>query len=178
MTSTSINAQVRTRTRSPLVADRVAAERERSLTYRQLDWDNECFFNFGEGRDPAPCPACSRTGFYGPRFEEPNRPFRACRFCGFSQNVDGPPQWYRPVVHACHPWPSCARAPYLWWIPPGIASLDCPFCSKTIDVAAFVVRTPSDDPLHPWWRVPQHRPRSYYVRFWENWEPTKGRVYF
>lgn len=177
MTSPSTNARVRNPDQSPQVADTLATERERNLDYLQADWDSECFFNFGEGRDPTPCPTCSRTGFYGPRFAEPNSRYRACRFCGFSQNVDGPPQWYRPVVHACTPWPTCAKAPYLWWIAPGQASFECPYCHETAEVSAFVVRAPADDHHHPWWKVPQHRRRSYYLRFWENWDSTKGRVY-
>ncbi len=147
------------------------------LAYTQADWDDECFANFGEGRDPAPCPACGRTGFYGPRIEDPDRRYRACRFCGFTQDVDGAAQRYRPTAHDCAPWPTCAKAPYLWWVAPGVASYTCPFCRERAVVSKCLVSAPVDDSNHPWWKVPQRRNRAYYVRFWENWDPTKGRVY-
>lgn len=173
----STNARVDPSAKPRPTAGGAELDREAGLTYQQGDWDNECFLNFGEGRDPSPCLACGRTGFYGPRFEEPDRRYRACRFCGFTQNVDGPPQWYRPIVHACDTWPTCAKAPYIWWVAPGIASFSCPFCHEPAKVSEFLVRAPADDPHHPWWKVPQHQRRVYYVRFWENWQPTKGRVY-
>ncbi len=175
MASTPANTRFRTVQR--LHAMGSVGKIERDLIYTQEDWDSECFLNFGEGRDPGPCPGCERVGFYGPRFEEPDRRYRGCRFCGFTQAVDGPPQWYRPVVHNCEGWPTIAKAPYIWWIAPGVTSYPCPYCSHKASVAECAITPPSDDPHHPWWRVPQGRNRSYYVRFWENWEATKGRVY-
>lgn len=148
-----------------------------TAAYSQSDWDNECFHHFGEGRDPNPCVACGKTGFFGPRFEEPDRRYRSCRFCGFTQDVDGPPLWYRPVVHGCESWPTCAKAPYIWWVAPGLVSFPCPFCRESGAVTEFLVTAPADDPHHPWWKVPQDRNRAYYARFWENWPVTRGRVY-
>ncbi len=81
------------------------------------------------------------------------------------------------MVHGCAPWPTCAKAPYIWWVAPGAKTFECPFCRDTAEVVQFAITAPGDDPHHPWWKVPQRRKRSYYVRFWENWDPTKGRVY-
>jgi hypothetical protein len=70
-----------------------------------------------------------------------------------------------------------AKAPYIWWVAPDVESYLCPFCGKRTSVAEATVLRPVDDAEHPWWRVPQGRSRYYYIRFWENWEVTKGRVH-
>jgi len=145
--------------------------------YSLADWEDDCFHMFGEGRDPEPCPECGRTAFYGPRILDPDRRFRQCRFCGFTQDVAGEPVFYVPTRHDCQSWPTCARAPYLWWVDPDLASYRCPYCKEDVEVKAATVRRPVDDKEHPWWRVPQNRKRFYYLRFWENWEITKGRVH-
>jgi hypothetical protein len=44
-------------------------------------------------------------------------------------------------------------------------------------VSRSLVKRPVDDAEHPWWKVPQGRKRSYYIRFWDNWEFTKGRSF-
>ncbi len=92
------------------------------LPFSRADWEAACFAAFGEGRDPAICPDCGRTGFYGPRIEEPERRYRQCRFGGFTQGVDRAPERYRPTVHRCTHWPSCAHAPYVWWVAPKVAT--------------------------------------------------------
>jgi hypothetical protein len=140
-------------------------------------WEQEAFANFGEGRSPSPCPECGRTGFYGPRLDAAERRYRQCRFCGFTQAVGEPPVRCQAIVHGCADWPWCARAPYLWWVEPGVDSCDCPFCRKPVDVGAVEVLRPVEDEEHPWWRVPQNRSRFYYSRFWSNWAVTNGRVF-
>ncbi|NIN11525.1 MAG: hypothetical protein GTN62_08470 [Gemmatimonadales bacterium] len=145
--------------------------------YTLTDWEEEAFATFGEGQAPGPCPECGRTGFYGPRVADPERRYRQCRFCGFTQDVGQPPTQYRPTAHSCGEWPQCARASYIWWVPPGLGSYRCPFCGEDVKVSEALVARPVDDPDHPWWRVPQRRKRFYYLRFWENWEYTKGRVH-
>lgn len=145
--------------------------------YTLAAWDAECYSVFGEGRDPAPCPSCGRTGFYGPRMAEPEEHYRACRFCGFAQHVGGSAERYVPTVHGCDGWPECARAPYLWWAPPQRRSYTCPFCARKVSVKKGRVAAPVEDRDHPWWKVPQHRKRSYYVRFWDNWPVSRGRSY-
>lgn len=139
-------------------------------------WDEEAFAVFAEGRDPQPCPVCGRMGFFGPRVVGVVR-HRACRFCGFYQEVDGPAARATPTVHGCGEWPEIARAPYIWWAAPGEASYTCSFCRGTVEIGACTVTPPSEDRKHPWWRVPQGRNRFYYARFWENWPFTKGRVF-
>jgi hypothetical protein len=146
-------------------------------TYSQADFEEECFEQFGEGRDPEPCPVCERVGFYAPRIVDPDGRFRQCRFCGFTQHVEGPALTYVPIRHDCSDWPECARAPYLWWIPPEQETFRCAYCGESVSVADAIVPRPVDDKDHPWWRVPQGKKRFYYRRFWENWEVTKGRVH-
>jgi hypothetical protein len=150
---------------------------EEDVPYTPAAWDEECFSLFAEGRDPAPCPSCGRTGFYGPRVGPTGERFRACRFCGLHQDVNGPPTRARPSIHRCSTWPEIARAPYIWWLAPGREEYHCPFCDQTVQLAATLGTVPSDEPQHPWWKVPQNRTRFYYARFWENWPFTKGRVF-
>lgn len=164
------------------IADRqLGSVRVRS--YSESDWEEESYTLFGERADPVPCPECGRTGFYGPRAADPDGKFRICRFCGFCQPVGDVPVQLRPVVHGCAEWPECARAPYVWWIPPDATRFTCPFCGRGAVVEprnrflkGVVVDPPSADSSHPWHRVPQGRSYSYYLKFWENWECTRGRV--
>jgi hypothetical protein len=140
-------------------------------------WDDECFNLFAEGRDPGACPSCGRIGFYGPRVGADGSRTRACRFCGFYQAVDHPPDRSRPAAHRCATWPEVARAPYIWWLPPGVDHYHCPFCDRPVTLEESRITPPNEDPAHPWWKVPQARTRFYYSRFWENWAYTKGRVF-
>jgi len=154
-----------------------------SLEFTEADWDQESYELFGERMDPRPCPKCGRTGFFGPRAADPGLKFRSCRFCGFSQEVNCDPVQFLPVVHSCDDWPVCAKAPYVWWVHPSEERFTCPFCGRDSDVRSRNVFTPgvlSASPAetedHAWHKVPQGRPYSYYLRFWENWEFTRGRV--
>lgn len=147
------------------------------IQYTRADFEEHCFQQFGEGRDPDPCPVCLRTGFYGPRIADPDKRFRQCRFCGFTQHADGPVVTYVPTAHRCKDWPIVARAPYLWWMSPDATSYRCGYCRETVQVEAVRVARPVDDENHPWQRVPQGKNRFYYSRFWENWQVTKGRVF-
>jgi hypothetical protein len=141
-------------------------------------WDEDAFAAFAEGRDPTPCPACGRVGFYGPRVAGPTGVrLRACRFCGFYQVAGGPPARAHPTAHGCPDWPEIARARYVWWAAPDETSYLCPFCQETVQVGDHATGVPSEDPNHPWWRVPQGKTRFYYARFWENWPFTRGRVF-
>jgi hypothetical protein len=121
--------------------------------YTESDWEEESYRLFMERSDPAPCPQCGRTGFFGPRAADPGLKFRACRFCGFWQAIGEKKQF------------------------------DCPYCGQVAKVESHnafergsAQLAPVDDPDHPWRKVPQGRPYSYYLRFWENWPVTKGRV--
>lgn len=144
--------------------------------YTRADWEAESFSIFAEGADPGACPQCGRTGFYGPRFADPDRRYRACRFCGFWQDVDGGAERYLPTAHACELWPEVSKAPYIWWIEPGTDAYDCPFCQEPVLVDSSTVPVPADTPQHPWWRIPQGRGQSFYQRLWRNWEWSTGRT--
>jgi hypothetical protein len=147
------------------------------LAYTRRDWEEDLMANFGEGRDPIPCPDCSRTGFYGPRIDAVERHYRQCRFCGFTQMVGQAWERHLPTAHDCDSWPECARAPYVWWVGPEVESYLCPYCGKRVTVSGSLVFRPAEDLSHPWWKVPQNRSKEYYSRFWENWEVSFGRVF-
>ena len=87
-----------------------------TIEYTEDEWAEESYALGAERADPVPCPRCKRTGFYGPRALEAK--YRACRFCGFFQEVGHGPLRFVPVVHACNSWPECAKAAYVWWVPP------------------------------------------------------------
>lgn len=148
----------------------------RSGDYTRSDWDAESFALFAEGADPPACPECGRTAFFGPRFVEPNRRYRGCRFCGFWQEVDGAPEQYLPTVHDCAKWPECSRSPYIWWVSPDTESYPCPYCHEDVAVALCITPVPYEDPDHPWWKIPQGRTQSFYQRLWRNWEVSSGRT--
>ncbi len=154
-----------------------------TANYGLEDWDEDSYQLFVERKDPEPCPICGRTGFYGPRAADPGVKFRSCRFCGFNQIVDEEPVQFLPLVHSCDVWPSCAKAPYVWWVQPGQQQFTCPFCGRRSEVRGrnvfkpgVLVVSPAEAEDHPWHKVPQHRSYAYYQRFWENWEFTKGRI--
>jgi hypothetical protein len=156
---------------------------DRTLTYSRDAWEEESYELFVERAEPRPCPKCGRTGFYGPRASDPGLKYRQCRFCGFWQAAGGRPVQFRPTIHGCEEWPECARAPYIWWVHPDDRRYTCPFCSQQVNVESHntfmkgvLVLAPIQDLDHPWRKVPQNRPYSYYQRFWENWPCTKGRV--
>ncbi len=131
---------------------------------------------FRRGSRPRVLPGLRQDRLLRPRIEEPERRYRQCRFCGFTQEVDSPPQRYRPTVHRCAQWPGCARAPYIWWVAPKVATYRCPFCSERVIVSKALVKRPADDPRHGWQHVPQRKSRFYYAEFWSKWEYSKGRV--
>ena len=145
--------------------------------YARTQWEEETFALFAEGGDPPACPQCGRTGFYGPRVSDRVGEHRACRFCGFFQEVKGEVQRATPCVHDCTDWPEVAKAPYIWWLEPGRDAFTCAFCGDACAADSARITAPVDDDDHPWWRVPQARSRFYYARLWENWPFTKGRVF-
>ena len=161
----------------------MSLDKVRTLPYTLEDWETESYQLFVERADPAPCPKCGRTGFFGPRASDPGLKYRACRFCGFWQAVGEDPIQFRPTIHDCEEWPECARAPYVWWVHPEDRRYTCPFCDQKVNVKSHntymkgvLVLSPFENLDHPWRKVPQNRPYTYYLRFWENWPITKGRV--
>ena len=154
-----------------------------TLQYSETQWDEDSFRLFGERMDPEACPKCGRTGFFGPRAADPGVKFRCCRYCGFNQVIGEEPVQMLPVVHKCADWPVCAKAPYVWWVHPEDRKFTCPFCGRDSDIhgrnvfaPSLLVDSPSESENHPWRKVPQNQSYAYYLRFWENWDFTKGRV--
>jgi hypothetical protein len=145
--------------------------------YSASRWDEEAFALFAEGRDPSVCPRCGTSGFYGPRVAVDGTRYRACRFCGLFQEVGGAAQRAQPTRHDCATWPEIARAPYIWWAPPGVTEYPCPFCGGGVRVPEHPAPIPATDPLHPWWKVPHRRTRFWYASFWDRWPYTKGRIF-
>ncbi len=173
--------QTNTGTEEMLLTDTQAPQTASQYTEEQ--WEEDSYMLFGERAEPRPCPKCGHTGFYGPRAADPALKFHCCRFCGFYQEVGGEQAQFLPVVHGCDAWPVCAKAPYVWWLPPDAERFLCPFCGHSAVVrslnvfkAGIMVDRPSDLADHPWRKVPQSRDYAYYLRFWENWDFTKGRV--
>ena len=164
------------RTRVTPLPGRFTVPVMRSGSYTDGHWEAESYAIFAEGGNPGPCPDCGRTGFYGPRFTDPDVKCRACRFCGFFQTVGGAVERHRPTVHGCAAWPSVSRAPYLWWVSPDATSYACPYCGDPVDVSAATVAAPATDIDHPWWRVPQYRTQTFYKGLWSHWECSAGRT--
>ena len=153
--------------------------------YTDEQWDEESYALLAERADPAHCPACGLTGFYGPRARDDAPKFHECRFCGFYQEVGQQSTRRRPVSHDCDQWPEIAGAPYVWWIAPDERWFHCNFCDRRAAVETSNVfmkgsgiTAPSDNPNHPWWHVPQDQSYSFYYSYWEQWPSTKGRVVF
>lgn len=147
------------------------------------EWEDAIFAQAAEQADPEPCPNCKRTGFYGPRARDKGLKFRQCRFCGLWQGVGKSALQLIPVSHDCDDWPEVAGASYIWWVPLDLKHFECPYCDKSVVVKStnpFVkaaqVTAPAEDPDHPWNDVPQGASYLEYVRFWEQWPTTKGRV--
>jgi predicted RNA-binding Zn-ribbon protein involved in translation (DUF1610 family) len=129
------------------------------------------------GAEPLPCPKCGRTGFYGPRTRRWHRNYRACRFCGFWQDLDDKAKYCRSVVHGCSRWPHVAGAPYIWWVLPGQRAFTCPYCMAEVRVESAEVNNPYFNRSHPWWKVPQNKSQARYMKFWAQWPMSRGRPY-
>lgn len=151
-----------------------------SGAYTESDWDAENDALLG-GAEPAECPGCRRTGFYGPRRASPERKYGACTFCGFVQDVGEPAVRYRATVHRCEGWPRVAGAPYIHWVPPEEVSCPCPCCGQPVRAAEAEIPPPADDPDHPWWKVPQKMTQVDSLLFWrssiDSRLPLQSRLY-
>ncbi|UCC47879.1 MAG: hypothetical protein JSV41_10395 [Gemmatimonadota bacterium] len=146
-----------------------------TLAYSEVAWSAE-MRERDRGDQPRACPACRRTGFYGPREDEAGRHYRMCQFCGFFQSVGEARAQLRPCVHPCGLVREVAGAPYITWVPREQLSYYCESCKGEAAVAESLVTSPAEDADHPWWRVPQQLSHQEYVRFWlTNGAP--GRVY-
>lgn len=136
-----------------------------TLEYLEAAWSAEVRER-DRGGQPRACPACRRTGFYGPREDEDGRHYRMCTFCGFLQNLGQARTQLRPCVHPCGLVPEVAGAPHITWVLSDQLSYHCDFCKGEAAVAESLVTSPAEDADHPWWRVPQELSQQEYVRFW------------
>ena len=143
-------------------------------TFSASDWDEEFRSVFARGVSPPSCPACQRSGFYGPRKAD-DRLYQMCKFCGLYQEPEKDPVQLISTVHDCPGWPRVAGASYIWWVQPFESSYTCPTCGSTVKVSSAVVKRPVDDPDHPWWSVPQGMTFAEARKFWV--EHGQPRVY-
>lgn len=123
------------------------------MIYTENQWENEMDLNKFCGKHPnlfhsgctIPCPNCQAVGFYGPKItvndttEEITRRYRACKFCGFWQEVNnGEP--YRCIALYCN---SCDS--YDWTAPKD--EEDYKSCKKC-GVQFRKIEWASDNPNH------------------------------
>jgi hypothetical protein len=127
-----------------------------SFTYTFEDWQNE-LHALRDGGDPAPCPRCGRRGFYEPKWAEPNRYYRACKFCGFWQNVGEDPM--NVIRYEC-------RAPDHWSADWKVATeaWSC-MCGRTFTPDQRV-SWPVNDKGHWWNEAPAYGTQADFRKFW------------
>ena len=130
------------------------------LTYSLDEWQRD-LDALRANSDPPPCPCCSRRGFYEPKWAEPNRHYRACKFCGFFQNVDDAP--YDVIRYECRDPNHDVVAD--WKVP--TETWTCTLCGR-LYLPVQHVPWPADDPLHPWNQVPISGSQDEYRRFWNH----------
>lgn len=123
------------------------------MTYTESDWEKEMSLNKFCGRHPnwfysgctIPCPSCKSVGLYGPKLsvdettKEINRIYRACKFCGWWQDVGGEPYFCIPI--------HCKSCNIYDWTQPKEEKdfKSCPKCG----VKYVKTKPPSDDQNHP-----------------------------
>jgi len=140
-----------------IAVTRVAlSSRCRTLIYSLAEWRVENAALEG-GDNPQPCPCCRRTGFYAPRQADGPRFYRACKYCGFWQDVDKTP--HEIIRYECRDshWVADWKEPHEAWT--------CPEC-KTIFHPDEAVLWPSENPTHWWGEAPVSGTQEDYRRFW------------
>src|SRR6266849_5044736 len=137
----------------------------RSTNFSVSDWDEEFLAIFARRESPPLCPACYRSGFYGPR-KAGSRSYRMCKFCGLYQAPGQQAVQLIATVHGCTTWPETIGAKYIWWVQPSEDKYKCPSCSSEVRVASSTVNRPIDDSSHPWWTVPQGMTFEEAREFW------------
>jgi len=143
-------------------------------TFSASDWDEEFRAIFARREPPRACPACHRSGFYGPRKSD-DRVYQMCKLCGLYQAADDTPVQLIATVHDCRGWPEIVGAPYVWWVQPQEEDYQCPYCGSAVKVSSVTVRRPVDNPDHPWRTVPQAMTFEEARHFWV--EHGQPRVY-
>jgi len=129
----------------------------RALSYARPDWQREQEYLKRNG-DPQPCPCCNCRGFYAPRADDSGRRYRACKFCGFWQNVGSPPhEIIRYECRGSNHWVADWKGPHESWT--------CPRCGEVYrpeQAAAW----PADDVSHWWHEAPKKGAQQDYRDFW------------
>ena len=129
-----------------------------ALAYTPTDWQRENDA-LEEGGDPQPCPCCDRRGFYEPREADYDRRYRACKFCGFWQDVGKQP--HEIIRYECRRSDHYAAD----WKEPQ-ESWACPKCSCEFN-PPDAVAWPADDSSHHWHQAPRKGTQQQYRDFWE-----------
>jgi len=133
------------------------SEKCRALSYAPADWQQEDSA-LRNGGDPQPCPCCSHHGFYAPRADDTNRHYRACKFCGFWQNVDkAPHEIIRYECRGSDHWEADWKEPHESW--------NCSRC-RTLFHPNDAVAWPADDSSHWWHEAPTHGTQQDFRDFW------------
>jgi hypothetical protein len=127
--------------------------------YTEGQWKEEmeissstfCGQHWAAGSCKIPCPKCGTIGFYGPRHDPSgNRKYRACKFCGFWQEVCGSiydergGKPYRCITVYCE---KCKT--YNWHLPWIKNTWHCPNCKTEMKIAKWA----SDDSCHPFHKL-------------------------
>jgi len=100
-------------------------------TFSVSDWDAQFRAVFARRESPPSCPACHRSGFYGPR-KSGDRSYRMCKFCGFYQEPGHNPVQLSAAIHNCAGWPQTSGAPYVWWVQASEERFKCPACGAEV----------------------------------------------
>ena len=135
------------------------------LSYAVDDWQSEWAALRANG-DPPPCPCCRRCGFYEPKLAPPSRRYRACKFCGFWQDVDESPR--EIIRYECQGpgghWAADWKVPTESWT--------CS-CGKTYSPEERVP-WPADDAAHWWNQAPTSGTQNDFRKFWSQHGITPG----
>ena len=134
------------------------SSRCKALAYSLDDWTAENLA-LNEGKPPVACPCCARIGFYAPRRAEDGRHYRACKYCGFWQDIEKPPhEIIRFECAGTDHWYADWKEPHESWT--------CPQCQRIFRPRDSVA-WPVDDATHPWRAAPTSGSQAEYQQFWE-----------
>ncbi len=136
--------------------------------YTEKQWEEEmkrsffCGRHWGAGSCIIPCPRCGVIGFYGPRGgSSQGRKYRACKFCGFWQEVwgsifnkrGGKP--YRCIAIYCE---KCKTLDTYNWKEPWAKSFgNCKKCHAELKKTNWA----SDNSNHPFHKIKKQMDRAH-----------------
>ena len=137
-----------------------AVPKPENVRYTEYDWSKEDA-DLKRGKHPQPCPRCTRRGFYAARLAPPNRKYRACKFCGFWQDVGKAPH---PIIRY-----ECSGSDGHWvadWKEPH-ESWTCPTCGRRY-TPEQAVAWPAEEPTHWWNQAPKAGTQADFIAFWRD----------